>query len=82
VDKLTPTKKSVDREAPVEVNGSRGRQWDITNDVESPQKGCQVRGFIVGRRVYIIMAYGTKPWINSKSVRQFMDSFQVLPQDN
>jgi hypothetical protein len=78
VDKLTPNKKSTDKEGPVTVNGVAGTQWDITNNVDTPQDGCQVRGFIVGRKLYILMVYGTKPWINSAAIRQFMDSLEVL----
>lgn len=78
VEKLTPNKKQVDRESPVKVNGIDGTQWDITNNSDTPQEGCQVRGFIVGRKLYILMVYGTKPWIKSDAIKQFMDSLEVV----
>jgi hypothetical protein len=77
VEKLTPQKKQFDRESSVKVNGIEGTQWDITNTGDAPQDGCQVRGFIVGRRLYILMVYGTKPWIESDAIKQFMDSLEV-----
>jgi len=82
VEKLTPNKKSVDKEGPVKIGELTGTQWDITNNVDSPQNGCQVRGFIVGRKLYVLMAYGTKPWINSTDIKQFMDSFEVMRESD
>jgi hypothetical protein len=80
VEKLTPNKKQVDKESAVKVKGIEGTQWDITNNGDAPQDGCQVRGFIVGRRLYILMVYGTKPWIESDAIKQFMDSLEVASE--
>lgn len=78
VEKLTANKKSLDDEGAVTVNGRAGRQWDVTNAGDAPQDGTRVRGFIVGRKMYILMAYGTKPWLNSDGIKQFMDSLEVM----
>ncbi len=77
VDKLTPNKKSIDKESPIKIQDNDGTEWQITNNGDAPQAGCLVRGLIVGRRLYIIMAYGTKPWLESDAIKGFMDSFEV-----
>ena len=78
-EKLTPNKKKVDKETPIKLDEYSGTEWEITNDVDTPQNGCKVRGYVAGRRVYILMAYGTKPWINSDGIKKFMDSLEIIP---
>lgn len=80
VEKLTPNKKSIDQESTIKVNGVEGTQWDITNNVDTPHDACQVRGFIVGRKLYIVMVYGTKPWIKSDAIAQLMDSIEITSE--
>jgi hypothetical protein len=42
------------------------------------QKGMvRARIYIVGPRLYQIMAMGTKPWVESSNTKKFLDSFAL-----
>lgn len=46
----------------------------VDSDVEAI-----VRGYVAGRRMYFITVMGSGPWIRSKDVTRYLDSFEIIP---
>lgn len=64
--------------APVTLGGKYpGREFSAT--VTQPTSGLmRARVYLVGPRLYQVMAVGTESYVNSAEVNEFMNSFQLL----
>ncbi|HEY9788712.1 MAG TPA: hypothetical protein V6D17_25210 [Candidatus Obscuribacterales bacterium] len=60
----------------ISAGGNSGRHLEMSFK-ENKTNGAKARVYSIGRRVYILTASGTKPWLKSAAVNGFLDSLQV-----
>jgi len=71
--------KKVDGSQPIQIGEFTGTAWDVTLQAPSPHDSGKIIGVITGPRMYVLTAFGTKPWLESAGVRQFLQSFELIP---
>lgn len=71
--------KKVDGSQPIQIGEFTGTAWDVTLQTPSPHDSGKIIGVITGPRMYVLTASGTKPWLESAGVKQFLQSFELIP---
>jgi hypothetical protein len=64
------------RQTVTTLNSSQGRQIDAGEIKGKAGCGALIRCYAVGRYIYIIGAVGNKPWLQSPSVNEFLNSLE------
>lgn len=71
--------KKIDSSQPIKIGDFTGTSWDVTLQAPSPHDSGKITGVITGPRMYFLTASGTKPWLESAAVKQFLQSFELIP---
>jgi len=71
-------KAEVDTESSVKLKDYDGLEMRGKVKVEADVQAI-ARGYVAGKKLYLVSAMGTAVWINSKDVTRFFNSFEITP---
>lgn len=86
VEKIKPLIKAAVEGMKAEVSTETPIKWKDYDGLElrgrvrvEADVEAVARGYVAGKKLYIVSAMGTKVWMQSKAVTRFFDSFEITP---
>ena len=80
IDRIATDKrlvKEVKKLSTCQLDGTQGKQFDVITTKSSPQDSGRIKGFVSGQNLYLMSAFGSKPWLESSTVEQFFNSLEI-----
>ncbi len=80
LDRIATDKRSVKQVKNVtgcQMDGTLGRQFEVITTRLSPHDCGLIKGVVLGQNLYLLSAFGTKPWLESALVDRFFKSLEI-----
>jgi len=71
-------KAEVDSESSIKLKDHDGLEMRGKVKVEADVEAI-ARGYVAGKKLYLVSAMGTTAWVNSRDVTRFFNSFEITP---
>ncbi len=80
LDRIATDKRSIKQVKNVtgcQMDGTPGRQFEVITTRLSPHHCGLIKGVVLGQNLYLLSAFGTKPWLESALVDRFFNSLEI-----